>query len=94
MNTELLLQTVHSVNQISLYGAFANWCYQVGLTEEEKGRVAFLVDSKQFDHGGPRRSGMVGIFPTQASGNGMQEGAPIVQTLEQKIQLSDRRDDV
>ena len=25
MNTELLFQTVHSVNQLSVYGAVANW---------------------------------------------------------------------
>ena len=34
-NTELLFQTVHSVNQLSVYGAVANWCYQFGLTEKE-----------------------------------------------------------
>ena len=36
MNRELLFQTIHSVNQLSVYGAVANWCYQFGLTEEEK----------------------------------------------------------
>ena len=29
MNTKLLFQTVHSVNQLSVYGAVASWCYQV-----------------------------------------------------------------
>ena len=32
-NTEL-----YSVNQLSIYGAVANWCEQFGLTEEEKGK--------------------------------------------------------
>ena len=35
MNTELLFQTVLSVNQHSLYGAVAIWCYQFGATEDE-----------------------------------------------------------
>ena len=46
MNTDLLFQTVHSVNQLSVYGAVANWCNQVGLTEEGKGRVGIPVDNK------------------------------------------------
>ena len=46
MNTELLFQTIHSVNQLSVYGAAANWCYQFGSTEEEKGRASNLVDNK------------------------------------------------
>ena len=29
---------MHSVNQLSIHGAVANWCEQFGLTEEEKGR--------------------------------------------------------
>ena len=37
MNTELLVQTIHSVHQLSNYGAVANWCDQFGLTEKEKG---------------------------------------------------------
>ena len=33
----------NSVNQLSVYGAVANWCHQFGLTEEEKGRANFSV---------------------------------------------------
>ena len=36
VNTELLFQTVHSVNQLSVYAAVTDWCYQFGLTNEEK----------------------------------------------------------
>ena len=43
-NIELLFQTIHSVNQLSIHGAVANWCQQLGLTEEEKGRVNLSVD--------------------------------------------------
>ena len=28
-NTELLFQTIHCVNQLSIYGALANWCHSV-----------------------------------------------------------------
>ena len=44
-NTELLFQTVHSVNQLSVYGAVANWCHQFAWTEEEKGQVGIIVDN-------------------------------------------------
>ena len=41
-----LFQTVYSVNQLSVYGAVANWCYQFGSTEDEKGRASTAVDNK------------------------------------------------
>ena len=37
-NTELLFRTIHSVTQLSIYGAVSNWCEQSGLKEEEKGQ--------------------------------------------------------
>ena len=61
VNTELLFQTVHSVNQISVYAAVTNWCYQFGLTNEDKDQVATGVENGIFNHGGTRRSGNVGI---------------------------------
>ena len=38
LNTELLFRIIHSVNQLSIYGAALNWCEQFGLTEEEIGQ--------------------------------------------------------
>ena len=35
-NTELLLKIIHSVYQLCVYGAVANWCDQVGPTEDER----------------------------------------------------------
>ena len=35
-NTELLFRIIHFVNQLSIYGAVANWCEQFGLTEEDE----------------------------------------------------------
>ena len=65
-NTELLFQTVHSVNQLSVYGAVANWCYQFGLTEEEKGRVAILVDNKIWTMVEPEEVELLASPPTHA----------------------------
>ena len=59
VNTKLLSPTVHSVNQISVYAADTDWCYQFGWTNEEK-RLAIPVDWN-YDHGGTGRSGTVGI---------------------------------
>ena len=61
MNTELLFQTIHSVSQHSVYGAVANWCYQFGSTEEEKGRASTPVDNNIFDQVETRRSTTLGI---------------------------------
>ena len=41
-NTELLFRIIHSVNQLSIYGAVSNWCAQFGLTEDEKGQESTL----------------------------------------------------
>ena len=35
-NKELLFRIIHSVNQLSMYGAVSNRCKQFGLTEEER----------------------------------------------------------
>ena len=37
-NTTLLFRIIHSVNQLSSYGAVSNWCEQFGLIEDEKGQ--------------------------------------------------------
>ena len=36
LNTELLFRIIHSVSQLSIYGAVSNWCAQFGLTEDER----------------------------------------------------------
>ena len=33
-NTELLFRIIHSVNQVSMYGAVTNWCERFGLQKE------------------------------------------------------------
>ena len=36
LNTEFLLKIIHSVYQLCVYGAVANWCDQFGPTEDER----------------------------------------------------------
>ena len=51
-NTELLFRIIHSVNQLSIYGAVSNWCEQFGWTDEEKGqekqRESVITRSESF----------------------------------------------
>ena len=35
-NTELLFRTIHSANQISIYGAVSSWCEEFGQRPDEK----------------------------------------------------------
>ena len=83
-----MFQTVHSVNHLSIYGAVANWCYQFGLTEEKKGRVAILVDTKMLTMVEPEEVELLALPPTHAPGNRMQRSALNFQTLKKKVQLT------
>ena len=87
MNTELLFRTVHSVNQLSTYGAVANWCYQFALTEEEKRKSRYSCGQQDFDHQKKWNCWYLSP-PTQAPRNSMQGSALSFQTLEKKIQLA------
>ena len=72
-NTELLFHTIHSVNQLSIYGAVANWCQQFGLTQDEKGRANLSVDKKMLTSIPPGELQLLVSPPTMAPGNGMRE---------------------
>ena len=61
MNTELLFQTIHYVNQLCVYGAVADWCHQSVLTKEKKGRASAPVDNKIFDQVETGRSTTLGF---------------------------------
>ena len=87
INTELLSQTVHllSISSVSC-GAVANWCCQFGLTEEEKGRVAILVNFFFFlTMVEAEEVELLASLPTQAPGNRMQGGVLSYQILEKKV---------
>ena len=87
-NTELLFQTIHSVNQLSIYGAVANWCHQFGLTEEGKGRAYFSVDNKMLTSLQPKEVQLLVSLPTMAPGNRMRQNVLSFEALTSKIQLS------
>ena len=61
MNTELLFQTVHFVNQLSVYATVTGWCYQFGLTDEEKERLSIPLDNWVLPMVKTARSRNVGI---------------------------------
>ena len=88
MNTELWFQTIHSVNQLSVYGAVANWCRQIGLTEEEKGRASLAVDNHILTKLKPEVAQLLVSLPTLATGDTMRENALSFEALPGKIQLS------
>ena len=88
MNTELLFRTVHSVNQISVHGAEANWCYKFVSTEDEKGRTISTVDNKILTKLKPEEVQLLVSPSTQATGNKMQERVSSFDEQAVKIQLA------
>ena len=86
VNTEPLFQTVHSVNRLSVYGAVTDWCYQFGLTDEEKEQVVILVDNKNLTMLEPQEVEMLVSPPNLALGNKMQFGKCWV--LEKRMQMT------
>ena len=46
-NTELLFRTIHSVNQLSIYGAVTNWCEQFRLDRGRKGTIKAEIHEQQ-----------------------------------------------
>ena len=86
MNTELLLRTIHSVNQLSVYGAVTDWCYQFGSTEEEKGRASTTLDNKILTKSKPEEVQLLVSLPTRATENMMPEIVMSFDELAGKIQ--------
>ena len=87
VNTKLLFPTVHSVNQISVYEAVTDWCYQFGLTNEEK-EVAISVDNGIMTMVEPEEVELLVSVPTQAPGNGMQGSVLSFRTWEKRIHMT------
>ena len=88
MNTELLFQTGHSVNQVDVCGAEANWCYQIGFTEDEKGRTITTVDNKILTKLKPEEVQLLVSHPKRATGNRMPERVQSFQELTGQIHLT------
>ena len=87
-NTELLFQTLHSVNQLSINGAVANWCEQVGLTEEEKGRDNRSVNKSILTRVPPHEVRLLVSHPTMRSGDSLQENTLNFEALSNRTQFS------
>ena len=88
MNTELLFQTVHSVHQLSVYGAVANWCHQSGSTEDENGRTIATVDNKILTKLKPEEVQLLVSHPKKASGNRMPERVQSFEELTGQVHLT------
>ena len=46
-NTELLYRTIHSANQLSIYGAVSNWCEEFGLNSNERDDARKVYDERK-----------------------------------------------
>ena len=43
LQTQLLFRIIHSVNQLSIYGAVSTWCEQSGLAEDVEGVLSSVT---------------------------------------------------
>ena len=66
MNTELLFQTVNSVNQVSIYAAVTNWCYKFALKKKEKEHIPTSVDHRMLTIVEPEEVKMLTSSPNLA----------------------------
>ena len=87
MNAELLFPTVNSVNQISVYAAITDWCYEIAWTNEEKEHVAILVDNRIQALVDPEKVDMLMSSPNQAQGN-LVQGSASFRRLGKKVQMT------
>ena len=88
VNTELLLQAVHSVNQISVCAAVTDWCYQFGLTEGKRtSRQSRGKRTSRYSFGQSEEVDMLVSLRNLAFGNKMQGGASF-RVLEKRIQMT------
>ena len=81
-------QSIHSVNQLSIYGAVANSCQQFGLTEEEEERANLSVDKKMLTNIPLEEVQLLVSRPTMVPRNRMQENVLSFETLSGVIQLT------
>ena len=92
-NTELLFRIIHSVNQLSIYGAVSNWCEQYGLRANEKGQERYLgkgeaVNKEILKSVISQEVNSLGSSPRQASGNRLRENIQDFESLSETIQFT------
>ena len=94
-NTEILFRINHPVNQLSIYGAVANWREQFGLTKEEKGREKLRSVNKNVWTSVNSQEVQLLVSPLKmASGNCLHEKVLNFEELSDKIQFSKLCEDV
>ena len=89
-NTELLFRIIHSVNQLSIYGAVSNWCEQFGLTERRKGtrKTERIRDQRCINMCEITGSKTIGIPSKQVSGSGLRENTQDFESLTETIRFT------
>ena len=92
-NTELLFRIIHSVNQLSIYGAVSNWREQFGLTVEEKvqektpGKKESVTKSVLTSVQSQEVKLLVSS-PRRASGNSLREKIQDFESLSETIRFT------
>ena len=87
MNTELLFQTINSVNQVSIYAAVTNWCYKFAL-KDEKEHIPTTVDNRIRAVVEPEEVGLLISSPNLAQGNLMMQSEAKFRVLEKKVRMT------
>ena len=87
MNSDLLFQTVHSVNQSSVYAAYTHWCCQFALTIQEKKQITIPVDNRVLTMVDPEEVDMLVSPSNLALGNKMQ-GSASFRILEKRAHMT------
>ena len=92
-DAELLFRIIHSVNQLSIYGAVSNWCEQYGLRANEKGQERFLgkgeaVNKEKIKSVISQEVNSSVSSPRQASGNRLRENIQDLESLSETIQFT------
>ena len=84
MNTEIVLQTIHSLNQASIYAVVTNWCYKFVLKKEERAHIPTPVDSRVMANVEPEEVKMLISSPSPAQGKLMMQNETKIRVLEKK----------
>ena len=94
-NTELLFRTIHSANQLSIYGAVSSWCGEFGQRPNEKDPTAEKFAAKENEqllkNVKPQEVNSLVQTPrndNRASGNRLRESLQRFETLEKDTQFT------
>ena len=88
MITELLFQTVHSVNQVSIFAAVTKWCYKFAWKKEEKHTFPHTADNRIVAVVETEEGDMLISSPNLAQGNLMMQSEAKLRALEKKVHMT------